>query len=100
MRKEQVLNHIKTRCFGKKATRKSIEIERTLSISGNELRKQVNDLRREGIPIASSRRGYFYAETAGDVYATIRQLEIMKRGIEAAIAGLVSSLDGFGERDD
>ena len=100
MRKEQVLNHIKTRCHGRKAARRSCEIEHALSISGNELRKQVNDLRRSGVPIASSRSGYYYAENAGDVYSTIRQLNIMKRGLEAAIAGLESSLESFGKRDD
>ena len=56
----------------------------------------MNRLRRQGVPIASSRDGYFYAVTAGEVYASIRQLRRMECGLEAAIRGLEGALDGFG----
>ena len=61
----------------------------------SELQKQVNRLRRRGIPIASDRSGYFYAQTAGEAYATIRQLRKMANGLEAAIQGMEQSLDDF-----
>ena len=64
------------------------------------LREQVNALRREGVPIASGKEGYFYAETAGDIYATIRSLHKLQAGIERAIVGLEGALAGFGERRD
>ena len=57
----------------------------------------MNRLRREGVPIGSSADGYFYAVTAGEVYATIRQLRTMAAGLEAAISGLESALCSFGE---
>lgn len=63
-------------------------------------RKLVNRLRRRGVPIASDRRGYFYAATAGEVYATIRQLRQMAGGLEKAIAGLEAALERFGEVGD
>jgi uncharacterized membrane protein YoaK (UPF0700 family) len=47
------------------------------------------------VPIASSRDGYFYAVTAGEVYATIRQLQGMERGLTAAINGLERALERF-----
>ena len=62
------------------------------------MRKRINRLRRKGVPIASSSRGYFYAETAGEVYATIRELKKMRSGLDAAIAGLEQALDGFGRQ--
>ena len=74
-----------------------VELERALNLSGTELRKLVNRLRRMGVPIASDRQGYFYAATAGEVYTTIRQLRQMAAGLEKAIAGLESSLENFGE---
>ena len=37
-------------------------------MSENELRKHVNRLRRECIPIGSSSNGYYFAETAAEVY--------------------------------
>lgn len=56
-------------------------------------------LRRKGIPVGSDRGGYFYAVTAGEVYATIRQLKAMSSGLEAAIRGLEQALEYFGERE-
>ena len=70
-----------------------------MNVSGNELRRQVNRLRRKGLPIGSSRDGYFYAVTAGEVYTTIRQLRQMVTGLEKAIAGLEEALDKFCEMD-
>ena len=96
MNEEILLEYLKANCQGRKHTRKSIDIERALSISGNELRRKVNRLRKRGVPIGSSQEGYFYAVTAGEVYATIRQLRTMSKGLEAAIHGLEQSLDAFG----
>lgn len=39
------------------------------------LHEMVNHLRQEGHPIGSSQNGYFYAETASEVYVTIQNLE-------------------------
>ena len=64
-------------------------------ISGNELRKTVNRMRREGAPIGSSKDGYLYCVTAGEVYSTIRQLRRMAGGLFAAIEGLEATLDSF-----
>ena len=52
-----------------------------------------------GIPIGSSRDGYFYAVTAGEVYGTIRKLREMAKGLESAITGLERSLDAFGREE-
>lgn len=96
MREEHLLAYLKTNCAGRKCTVKSAALEGALHLSGNELRRQINRLRRRGIPIGSSREGYFYAQTAGEVYATIRQLKGMAAGLESAIHGLEQSLDAFG----
>ena len=46
---------------------------------------------------AADQRGYYYAETAAEVYATIRSLEKMRSGLDAAISGLERALEKFGE---
>ena len=97
MNKESIRSHLRTHCLGRKRAASSLSLETTLEISGNKLRKQVNALRREGVPIASSGEGYFYAETAAEVYGTIRSLQKMRRGLDAAIAGLEQALGSFGE---
>ncbi len=96
MKQDQVKNYLKAHCAGRNRAIKSSELEGCLHVNGNELRKQVNRLRREGVPIGSDRNGYFYAVTAGEVYSTIRQLHIMEKGLQAAIRGLEQALDGFG----
>lgn len=95
MNKEKLKQYLENFCKGSKRSRKGKEIGRAVGISEKELRKLVNQLRQENIPIGSSRNGYFFAATAGEVYATIRFLESIKRALEAAIAGLIRSLDSF-----
>ncbi len=97
MRKKQLLAYLKGACSGRRYTVKGAELEQVLHLSGTDLRKLVNRLRQDGVPICSSRNGYFYARTAGEVYATILQLRTMVRGLEAAIHGLESTLEQFGD---
>lgn len=97
MKYEPLVMHLKSECKGRKNATKSSELKQILHISGNELRRRVNRLRREGVPTGSSADGYFYAVTAGEVYTTIRQLRAMESGLKAAISGLESALYRFGE---
>lgn len=100
MRDEQLLAYLKGSCSGRKNRIGGTELERTLHVSGTDLRKLVNQLRRKTHPIASDRNGYFYATTAGEVYDTIRQLKRMAAGLEAAINGLERSMDRFREDEE
>ena len=97
MNEETVNAYLEGNCRGRRHAVSSTRLEQKLNLSGNELRKQVNALRREGVPIASSGEGYYYAENAGEVYATIRNLQKMRRGLDAAIAGLEQALEKFGD---
>ncbi len=99
MREEKLLAYLKGACAGRRYRVSGGELERVLNLSGTDLRKLVNRLRRRGVPIASDRSGYFYAVNAGEVYSTIRQLRQMAAGLEKAIAGLEDSLEKFGELD-
>ena len=100
MHEKQLLAYLKGACLGRARRVGGAELERALGISGTDLRKHVNRLRRRGIPIASDRSGYFYARTAGEVYATIRQLRKMAAGLEAAIRGLETALEDFCAEDN
>jgi biotin operon repressor len=95
MREEKLIAYLKGACPGRRYTVRSAELEQVLGISSTELRKLINCLRRKGFPIGSSKDGYFYAVTAGEVYATIRQLRKIINGMEAAISGLEFALDSF-----
>ena len=100
MSSEQLKNHLKRNCLGRKNAVKSLELEQAMGVSGNELRRQVNRLRRKKVPICSGPEGYFYARNAGEIYATIRSLKDMMYGLDQAIAGLEAALEGFGEEQD
>lgn len=97
MNKDLLREYLDVNCFGKKQATPSRTLERALDLSGNEIRKQVNTLRREAVPIGSSTEGYFYAETAAEIYTTIRHLEKLRRGLDASIAGLEKAMEKFGD---
>lgn len=97
MTNETIVRYLEIGCKGRANVISSRELERALSISGNELRRRINRLRRDTVPIAADQRGYYYAETAAEVYDTIRSLQKMRGGLDAAIAGLERALEKFGE---
>ncbi len=93
----QLEEYLNGNCKGRKKAVKSAVLEQNFHISGNELRRRVNRLRKKKRPIGSGPEGYFYAATAAEVYSTIRQLRAMADGLNAAIHGLEDSLEQFGE---
>lgn len=97
MNNEQLCSYLKENCLGGEHAISGREIARLCAVSENELRRRVNRLRREGEAIASDHTGYFYARTAGDLYATIRAMRKMANGLEAAICGLERAFDRFSE---
>ena len=98
MRKDYLKNYLKAACKGRAHRKISQELEHTLGLIGTQLRELVNRLRKERIPIASDRYGYFYASTAGEVYETIRFLQRIDAGLQATIRGLEESLHEIGTK--
>lgn len=99
MKKDELRYHLLHNCLGKKRAVSSGRLKAVVHISENELRKAVNRLRRERVPIGSDQNGYYYARTAGEVYDTIRNLKRMRSGLDTAIEGLEGCLDSFGESE-
>lgn len=86
MTKETFALYLENGFKGRRNVISSRELERVLGISGNELRRRVNRLRQDTVPIAADQRGYYFAETAAEVYDTIRGLQKMRSGLDAAMA--------------
>ena len=95
MEKDTIAEHLKRYHLGEKNAATSRELETAFDIRGKELRDLVNTLRREGVPIASSGAGYFYAATELEVRATIAHMMHRISGIAAAIHGLTQTLERF-----
>ena len=86
-------------CEEHKGIRKAItskEIENAFRCRGTEVRKIVNDLRCDGIPICSSPTGYYYAETGSEIEDTLAHLEGRIEKIEKAKEGLEKALRNYG----
>lgn len=93
MQKKRLSDYLKHRHLGASNAATSRELEQVFGIRGKKLRDMVNALRRDGVPIASSSAGYFFAETEQEVRSTIAHLTGRISGIAAAIRGLNRSLE-------
>ena len=95
MNRDKVEEFMHTRCKGRKNIISCASLQKSLHISEQELRKQVNRLRRDMVPIASNRYGYYYAESASDIYYTIKGLEKLRNSIDETICGLIGAMGKF-----
>lgn len=68
---------------------RSRELEKLTNLKGSMIRKEVNNLRAAGKPIASDRHGYYIATTPEDIAATIHNLQGRRDAINRAIEGLM-----------
>ena len=66
----------------------SKQLEAAFSCKGTEIRKCINTLRSNGIPICSCVDGYFYSDNAEDISQTVDQLHSRISKIEKAKDGL------------
>ena len=73
---------------GKDKAITSREIESIFHCKGTKVREMVNELRCKGTPICSCGTGYYYSETADDIYETIAHLNGRIKRIRAAEDGM------------
>ena len=97
MASEQLKNHLKGNCLGKRRAATYQELAQIFHISEKELQRQVNRLRKKQVPICGGPDGMFYARNAGELYGTILNLRAMAAGLDEVIASLETSLENFGE---
>ncbi|HBR07487.1 MAG TPA: hypothetical protein DD735_01170 [Clostridiales bacterium] len=95
MLKDRLSGYMEIFHSGEQYAATSRELERAMGVNGATLRRQVNSLRRDGIPIASDDTGYYYAETELEVRRTIAHMKHRISGISAAIRGLEKALERF-----
>lgn len=90
-----IAEHLKAYHCGESAAVSSRELEYAFRIRGPDLRRAVNHLRGDGIPICSTDKGYFYASTEQELLRTVRQLRSRIRKIAYAERGLTKALEEF-----
>jgi len=52
----------------------SIELEKEFEVNGPKIREIIRGLRREGIPIGNSSKGYYYARDYSEIKDTVNDL--------------------------
>ena len=92
---ELIAEHLEKYHCGECRAVSSRELERVFDIRGPDLRRVINRLRGEGIPICSFDYGYYYAETEQELQRTIRQLRSRIKKIAYAERGLTKALHKF-----
>lgn len=79
---------------------KSGELSFITGYKGVEIRAEINRLRRNGEPICSCSKGYYYSNSITDVYKTIANLSSRVSSINEAIEGLSNSLIKLNEQGE
>ncbi len=96
MKEEKLLNYLKANCTGRRNIQTRAQLQRRLGLSKDQLTNMVHRMRCKGLPIAGGSGGYFYAENAGELHATIRWLEKMVRTLLKSISGLSKAMESYG----
>lgn len=91
----EIADYLKTFCMGEQAAVTSRTLEKTFRIRGPDLRRRINRLRGNGVPICSFDSGYYYAETEEELQRTVRQLRSRIKKIAQAERGLTKALEAF-----
>lgn len=99
MKEEQLLAYLKANCAGRGSIQTRAQLQRALNLSKDQLTNMVHRMRCKGIPIAGGPLGYFYAQNAGELHATIRWLEKMVQTLLKSISGLVKAMESYGSMD-
>lgn len=93
--KDPLAEYLKAYHCGEAAAVTSRELETAFDIRGPDLRREVNRLRGDGVPICSFDGGYYYADTQEELEHTIRQLRSRIKKIAHAERGLTKALAKF-----
>ena len=88
---ERVVNYIINNATQKNPVTNA-EIGSQLHLTEASIRNKINKARCEGIPICSSRNGYYYSEEKADILETIQSLMHRTISVEKAVSGLLTTL--------
>lgn len=69
----------------------SKKIEIHFDIPGSEVRQIIKALRREGHPIASCAKGYFYATNAEELMPTVNHMKLRRDSINNTLRSLTNN---------
>ena len=89
------LEYMKQNHRGKRNSASSVYLQNELGVSGRTIRRLVNQLRNNGLPICSDENGYYYATDKSELICCIHQMSSRMKEIAKAKNGLVKALGNF-----
>lgn len=93
-KRTEICLYLKDHHTGNSNSIHSRELQRVFQIDGRNLRRKINRLRQDGVPICSDNTGYYYAETEQEVRNTVFRLNELSTKIGRAKDGMVSGTNG------
>ncbi len=66
----------------------------------SKIRSEIHRLRCKGIPVCSSKRGYYIASNYADLQHTIKNLASRRNSLDEVISALVRISRGFDTKDE
>ena len=88
-KKNEVRDYLKNNHTGEDKAVFSSELEQLFSLDGRSIRRIISELRKEGCPICSDQKGYYYAQTQQDINRTISRLNELVTGVSNSRTGLL-----------
>ena len=88
-KKNEVRDYLKNNHTGEDKAVFSSELEQLFSLDGRSIRRIISELRKEGCPICSDQKGYYFAQTQQDINRTISRLNELVTGVSNSRTGLL-----------
>lgn len=84
-----ICNYLEKHCIGRENAIFSSELEELFCTNGRGIRRYINSLRRDGFPICSDEKGYYYAESQKEIDETIKRLNSQMINMSGARNGML-----------
>ena len=81
--------YLKRHHVGKDNAIYSRDLQRLFCIDGRNLRRKVNALRKDGVPICSGETGYYYAQHQQEIHETVCRMDGIVATVSDARTGLL-----------
>ncbi|MBQ5959881.1 MAG: hypothetical protein IJL53_04350 [Firmicutes bacterium] len=88
-KKNEVRDYLKNNHAGEDKAVFSSELEQLFSLDGRSIRRIISELRKEGCPICSDQKGYYFAKTQQDINKTVSRLNELVTGVSNSRTGLL-----------
>ena len=88
-KQKEILEYLQQHHTGGDKAVCSKELERLFSLNGRSIRRIISSLRKDGNPVCSSGRGYYFARTQDEINDTVSRLNELVTGVSNARTGLL-----------